>query len=85
MEDSKHFRPPQNKTPCYTRAPSLSKVTIRNVGYAKRIKDAYPKKVCHMLKRHVKKRRVKELCIPKEGMPHAHKACQKKEEKKRER
>ena len=28
--------------------------------------------------RHVKKR-----CIPKEGMPHAHKACQKKREKRK--
>ena len=36
-------------------------------GY-KKIKDAYPKKVCHML-RHVKKK--KKRCIPKEGMPHA--------------
>ena len=41
----------------------------------KEIKDAYPKKVCHMPTRHVKKR-----CIPEEGMPHAHKACQKKRE-----
>jgi len=38
----------------------------------KQIKDAYPKKVCHMLK-HVKNKR----CIPKEGMSHAHKACKK--------
>jgi len=44
----------------------------------KGIKDAYLKKVCHML-RHVQNKR----CIPKEGMPHAHKACQKKGEKKR--
>ena len=48
------------------------------------IKDAYPKKVCHMLKRHVRKKKIKkERCIRKEGMPYAHKACQK--EKKRER
>ena len=45
------------------------------------IKDAYPKKVCHMPKRHVKKKR--KRCIPKEGMPHAHKACQKKKKKKK--
>ena len=44
----------------------------------KEIKDAYPKKVCHML-RHVQNKR----CVPKEGMSHAHKACQKKREKKR--
>ena len=35
-------------------------MTIKDVGYEKKreeeeIKDAYPKKVCHMLKRHVKK------------------------------
>ena len=45
------------------------------------IKDAYPKRVCHMPKRHVKKRE-RERCIPKEGMPHAHKACQKKKKEK---
>jgi hypothetical protein len=34
--------------------------------------------------RHVKKkrRRKEKRCIPKEGMPHAYKACQKKEEEK---
>ena len=42
----------------------------------KEIKDAYPKKVCHMLTEHVKK--TIKRCIPKEGMPHAHKACKKK-------
>ena len=48
------------------------------------IKDAYPKKVCHMLKRHVRKKdkKRKERCIPKEGMPHAHKACQKEKKEK---
>ena len=61
---------------------TLSLLTIKDVGYEKNeeeeIKDAYPKKVCHMLKRHVKKReRERERCISKEGMPHAHKVCQK--------
>ena len=46
----------------------------------KEIKDAYPKKVCHMPTRHVKKK--EKRCIPKEGMPHAHKVCQKKEREK---
>ena len=46
----------------------------------KEIKDAYPKKVCHMPTRHVKKR-----CIPEEVMPHAHKACQKKKKKKKKK
>jgi hypothetical protein len=61
---------------------SLSKVTIKDVGY-KKIKDAYPKKVCHMPTRHDnEKKRKKKRCIPKEGMPHAHKACRKKRRKK---
>ena len=34
-----------------------------------------------MLKRHVRKKKIKKRCIPKEGMPHAHKACQEKTEK----
>jgi hypothetical protein len=48
----------------------------------KEIKDAYPKKVCHMPTRHVKKK--EKRCIPKEGMPHTHKVCQKKEREKKE-
>ena len=37
--------------------------------------------------RHVKKKEREKRCIPKEGMPHAHKACQKKrkEKEKKER
>ena len=46
-----------------------------------KIKYAYPKKVCHML-RHVKKKRENKRCIPKEGMPHAQ-ACQKKKKKEK--
>ena len=54
---------------------TLSQKYIKDMGLCKKkIKDAYPKKVCHML-RHVKKR--DKRCIPKEGMPHAQ-ACQKK-------
>ena len=52
----------------------------------KEIKDAYPKKICHMPTRHVKKNKKKKKkekrCIPKEGVPHTHKVCQKKEKKK---
>ena len=61
---------------------SLIKLDKGYGAIQKGIKDAYPKKVCHML-RHVQNKR----CIPKEGMPHAHKACQKKrgEEKRREK
>ena len=43
LEDSKHFHPPQNKTPSHTMTPSLSKVTIRDVGYTKRNKRCIPK------------------------------------------
>ena len=66
---------------------TLSLLTIKDVGYEKKdeeIKDAYPKKVCHMLKRHVRKKdkKRKERRIPKEGMPHAHKACQNEKKRK---
>ena len=43
---------------------SLSKVTIKDMGYE--IKDAYPKKVCHMPTRHVKKKKKKK----KRDSPH---------------
>jgi len=49
----------------------------------KEIKDAYPKKLCHMPKRHDNEKKEKR-CIPKEGMPHTHKVCQKKESEKKE-
>ena len=48
----------------------------------KEIKDAYPKKVSHMPTRHVKKKEREKRCIPKEGVPHTHKVCQKKEKNK---
>ena len=46
----------------------------------KEINDAYPKKVCHVPKRHDNEKKEKR-CIPKEGMPHVHKTCQKKRKK----
>ena len=64
-------------------------MTIKDVGYEKKreeeeIKDAYPKKVCHMPKRHDKEKKESEKrFIPKEGMPHVHKTCQKKSEEKK--
>jgi hypothetical protein len=67
----------KNKTPCSMT--TLSKVIIvrkKIWSMQKEIKDVYPKKVCHMLTRHVYKK--EKRCIPKEDMPHAHKACQKK-------
>ena len=77
---------PQNKTPSsiMTLSPRLPS---RIWAIQKEIKNAYPKKVCHMPKRHEKKGvpRKKKRCILKEGMPHVHKTCRKKkrrEEKK---
>ena len=51
----------------------------------KEIKDAYPKKVCHMPKRREKKecQEKRKDAYPKKGMPHVHKTCRKKEEKKK--
>ena len=70
----------QNKTP--SSIMSLSpRLSSRIWAIQKEIKDAYPKKVCHMPKRHDKKKREKR-CIHKEGMPHVHKTCRKKEKKK---
>ena len=59
---------------------TLSKVNIRDVGYAKRIKEAYPKKVCHVLIEHVSKNKYaypKKVC----HMPIRH--VKKKEKRKR--
>ena len=57
----------------------LSQKYIKDMGLCKKkIKDAYPKKVCHML-RHVKREENKR-CIHKEGTPHAQ-SCQKNERK----
>ena len=69
---------------------TLSQKYIKDMGLCKKKKkDAYPKKVCHML-RHAKKKRRNKRCISKESMPHAQ-ACQKekiapypKRKKKRE-
>ena len=82
LEDSKYIHPSTNKTPYCTMFISLWSYLHDVWAIQKEIKDAYPKKVCHMPTRHVKKKREKR-CIPKEGMPHAPKACQKKEEKKK--
>ena len=47
---------PQNKNSMLLYDTSLSKIYQRYGAMQKEIKDAYPKKVCHML-RHVKKKR----------------------------
>ena len=80
LEDSEYIlHPPTNKTPCYAMSISLQSYLHNVWAIKKEIKDAYPKKVCHMPTRHVKKR--EKRCIPKEGVPHTHKVCQKKGEK----
>ena len=84
LEDSKYIlRPPTNKTPCCAMPISLQSYHHNEWAIQKEIKDAYPKKVCHMPTRHVKKKkREKRRCIPKEGMPLVHKACQKRRRRK---
>ena len=42
LEDSKHFHPSQNKTPNHSMTLSLSKVTIKDMGYTKRNKRCIP-------------------------------------------
>jgi len=56
---------------------SLSKTIIRDMGFAKRNKEQAQES---MLK---KKKREEKRCIPKEGMSHALRACQKKRWRKR--
>ena len=56
LEESKNSIHPQNKTPCPCMTP-LSQKYIKDLRLCKKkIKDAYPKKVCHMI-RHVKKKK----------------------------
>ena len=56
---------------------SLSKVTIKDMGYTKRNKRCIPKEgMPHAHKACQKEKEKKKRCIPKEGMPHARKACQ---------
>ena len=57
---------------------SLSKTIIRDMGFAKRNKEQAQES---MLK---KKKREEKRCIPKEGMSHALRTCQKKEEEEKE-
>ena len=67
----------QNKTPSSIMS-LFPRLSSRIWAIQKEIKDAYPKKVCHMPKRHDNKKKEKR-CIPKKGMPHVHKTCRKKE------
>jgi len=49
---------------------------LSSMVWAMKKKDTYPKKVCHMPQKGMSK--IEKRCMPKQGMPHAHKACQKK-------
>ena len=60
LEDSKYIHPPINKTPLCTMSISLQSYRYNVWAIQKEIKDAYPKKVCHMPTRHVKKKRRKD-------------------------
>jgi len=69
LEDSKYIpHPSTNKTPRCAMFISLQSYHHNVWAIEKEIKDAYPKKVCHMPTMHVKKK--EKRCIPKEGMPH---------------
>ena len=58
MKDSKYIpHSSTNKTPCCTMFISLQSYHHDVWDIQKEIKDAYPKKVCHMPTRHVKKKR----------------------------
>ena len=62
---------------------SLSKVITKMYGlYKKEIKDAYPKKVCHMPTRHVKKKKKRKDAYPKK-VCHTPTRCVKKKGRKR--
>ena len=47
------------KTPCHTMTISLQKLSSKVWAVQKEIKDAYPKKICHIRTRHVKKKKEK--------------------------
>ena len=81
LEDSKYIHPFTHKIKLHAITwLSFSKLPSKIRAMQKEIKNAYPKKVCYMPTRHVKK--TEKRCIPKEGMPHTHKVCQKKEREK---
>ena len=69
LEQGLHLSIHKIKTPCLCMTPISKKIASRIWGYAKRkeIKDAYPKKVCHM-PRHVKKKEKRDSPYPKERM-----------------
>ena len=83
LEDSKYIpHPSTNKTPSCTMSISLQ--SYRHNVWAiqkEEIKDAYPKKVCHMPTKHVKKKKEREKMHTQRRYATCHKACQKKGEK----
>ena len=67
LENSKYIHPPTNKTPCCTMSNYLQSYHHNVWDIQKEIKDAYPKKVCHMPTRHVKKKERKRKYSPYKG------------------
>ena len=82
LEDSKYIHPPINKTPLCTMSISLQSYRYNVWAIQKEIKDAYPKKVCHMPTRHVKKKKERKDAYPKK-VCHTPTRCVKKKEKKK--
>ena len=70
LENSKYIHPPTNKTPCSTMSISLQNYHHNVWGIQKEIKDAYPKKVCHMPTRHVKKKEERKIIKKRKYSPY---------------
>ena len=84
LEDNKYIHPSTNKTPCYTMFISLQSYHHDVWAIQKEIKDAYPKKVCHMPTRHVKKQREKRKDAYPKKVCHTPTRCVKKREREKE-
>ena len=78
LEDSKNIHSPTNKTPCCTMSNYLQSYHHNVWDIQKEIKDAYPKKVCHMPTRHVKKQREKRKDAYPKKVCHTPTRCVKK-------
>ena len=82
LEDSKYIpHPSTNKTPRCAMFISLQSYHHNVWAIQKEIKDAYPKKVCHMPTRHVKKKR--KDAYPKKVCHTPTRCVKKKRERKR--
>src|SRR6185436_656947 len=83
LEDSKYIpHPSTNKTPRCAMFIPLQSYHHNVWAIQKEIKDAYPKKVCHMPTRHVKKKREK-MHTQRRYATHPQGVSKKKRERKR--